>query len=382
MSAKISEELIKQMMDEYDNGATIVDISKKIKIGEDIVRKYIRGSGRKRRPSIETRLGEEGIKEVGALYLENKWDEIYKLYPFLNKQNIYTIASKYKIKKESYFWTQEEVQFLIDNFGILSYQQMEEYFNGRHNARAISTKAGKIGLTTSQHWTKEEEDIIIKYYPYIPLKEVLEMLPRRTDNGLKMHALKMGVKGLQYLSEKYSDEQKQFILNNYILMSDEEIAKALGKTPIGIKEQKRKLGIYQFNKEYQNYENLYKVLRGHISTWKRLSMEQCNYKCVLTGSKNFDIHHVYSFNKIFQKTMEECDKKGILKSQNLEDYTKKELDEIIQLFLVVHDKYPLGVCIDKDLHKLFHEIYGVGGNVSEQWDDFVRRYKNNEFNCS
>ena len=80
--------------------------------------------------------------------------------------------------------------------------------------------------------------------------------------------------------------------------------------------------------------------------------------------------------------MEECDKKGILKSQNLEDYTKKELDEIIQLFLVVHDKYPLGVCIDKDLHKLFHEIYGVGGNVSEQWDDFVRRYKNNEFNCS
>lgn len=123
-----------------------------------------------------------------------------------------------------------------------------------------------------------------------------------------------------------------------------------------------------------------KLLRGQISTWKRLSCEQCGYQCVLTGSKNFEIHHLYSFNKILQEAFERCNEQGLLKSYNIEDYTKEELDVIIQLFLDIHETYPLGVCVEKDLHKLFHDIYGTGGNVPEQWDDFVNRYKKGEFN--
>lgn len=379
MATKTSKELIQIMYEKYDSGMTIVDISKETGVGQDTVRKYIRKSGRKRRPSIEKRIGEEGIKRICNLYTQDAMDEIRRLYPNLTKQQIYSIASRHQAKNTNYFWSQEEVEFLINNFGVLSYDEIAAHFNNRHNAKAISTKAIKLGLTTSQHWTKEEEDIIIKYYPYISLNEVLQMLPRRSADGLKIHALKMGVKGLQYLSEKYSDKQKQFILDNYTLMSDEDIAKALNKTPKGIKEQKRKLGIYQFNKEYQGYENISKMFRGQIWTWKRLSCEQCNYQCVLTGSKDFEIHHLYSFNKILQETFGECDKLGLLKSQNVEDYSKEELDKIIQLFLNVHNKYPLGVCVDKKLHKLFHDIYGTGGNVPEQWNDFVNRYNSGEF---
>lgn len=379
MATKTSKELIQIMCEKYDSGMTIVDISKETGVGEETVRKYIRKSGRKRRPSIEKRIGEEGIKQICDLYVQDKMDDIHKLYPDLTKQQIYTVASRHGAKKECFFWSQEEISFLKNNFGILSYEEIAQHYNDRHNAKAVSTKAIKLGLTTSQHWTKEEEDIIIKYYPYIPMSQVLEMLPRRTANGLKIHALQMGIKGLQYLSEKYSDEQKQFILDNYILMTDEEIAEALGKTPVGIKDQKRKLGIYQFNKEYQGYENICKMLRGQIWTWKRLSCEQCNYQCVLTGSKDFEIHHLYSFNKILQETFGECDKLGLLKSQNVEDYSKEELDKIIQLFLNVHNRYPLGVCVDKEIHKLFHMIYGTGGNVPEQWNDFVNRYNSGEF---
>lgn len=380
MATRISKELIQIMYEKYDSGMTIVDISKETNVHEETVRKYIRKSGRKRRPSVEKRIGEEGIKQICDLYTQDKMKDIYELYPDLTKQQIYTIASRHNAKKESYFWSQEETDFLVNNFGKLSYDQIADHFNNKHNANAISTKAIKLGLTSSQHWTKEEEDIIIKYYPYIPMEDVLKMLPRRSANGLKIHALKMGIKGLQYLSEKYSDEQKQFILDNYVLMSDEEIAKVLGKTPVGIKEQKRKLGIYQFNKEYQGYESLSKLLRGQISTWKRLSCEQCGYQCVLTGSKDFEIHHLYSFNKILQEAFEKCNEQGLLKSYNIEDYTKEELDVIIQLFLDIHETYPLGVCVEKDLHKLFHDIYGTGGNVPEQWDDFVDRYKKGEFN--
>ena len=64
MATRISKELIQIMYEKYDSGMTIVDISKETGVGQDTVRKYIRKSGRKRRPSIEKRIGEEGIKQM------------------------------------------------------------------------------------------------------------------------------------------------------------------------------------------------------------------------------------------------------------------------------------------------------------------------------
>ena len=108
-------------------------------------------------------------------------------------------------------------------------------------------------------------------------------------------------------------------------------------------------------------------------------MYACNYQCVLTGSHNFDIHHIYSFNKIFEETMISLEEEGFILSNQINDYTKEELDKIIMRFLEMHNKYPLGVCVRKDIHDLFHRIYGSGGNTYDQWNNFVERFKNGEF---
>ena len=42
----------------------------------------------------------------------------------------------------------------------------------------------------------------------------------------------------------------------------------------------------------------------------------------------------------------------------------------------IHNKYPLGVCIRKDIHDLFHQLYGSGGNTEEQWESFIAKYSN------
>ena len=39
-------------------------------------------------------------------------------------------------------------------------------------------------------------------------------------------------------------------------------------------------------------------------------------------------------------------------------------------------KYPLGVCVSKDYHKMFHSIYGNRVNTPEQWDEFLNTYIN------
>ena len=49
---------------------------------------------------------------------------------------------------------------------------------------------------------------------------------------------------------------------------------------------------------------------------------------------------------------------------------------MIEIFNSIHDKYPLGVCVRKDIHKLFHQIYGAGGNTENQWNKFVEDFKN------
>jgi len=42
--------------------------------------------------------------------------------------------------------------------------------------------------------------------------------------------------------------------------------------------------------------------------------------------------------------------------------------------------YPLGICLSKNVHTLFHNIYGYGYNTQEQWDEFVNDFKNGEYN--
>lgn len=136
------------------------------------------------------------------------------------------------------------------------------------------------------------------------------------------------------------------------------------------------MGLYIISKDYSGYTEMSKFLRGHLSDWKNESMENCNYQCIFTGSKDYEIHHIISFNVIFSETMDIIKSQKMMLSDNIEDYNKDELDYILSIFKNVHKKYPLGVCVRPDIHYLFHRIYGSGGNNLIQWDEFTKNYKN------
>lgn len=143
--------------------------------------------------------------------------------------------------------------------------------------------------------------------------------------------------------------------------------------------QRNKLGFYRIKKDYSNYSNLDKFFRGHIQQWKIDSMIACQYRCVFSGSKDFAIHHIYGFNIILKEVYEILDSKNLLKSTKVEDYTKEELNYFLSIFNRIHSKYPLGVCVRKDIHDLFHNIYGSGGNTIEQWNEFCKEINNGSY---
>lgn len=101
-------------------------------------------------------------------------------------------------------------------------------------------------------------------------------------------------------------------------------------------------------------------------------MEFCDYKCVMTNSKNFQIHHLYSVSNIIRDILNKY--KGYDKP--FDDYSENELSFLLSKFIEIQNKYPLGVCIDKKIHTLFHSMYGQYYNTPEQWYRFCEDYNN------
>jgi hypothetical protein len=117
-------------------------------------------------------------------------------------------------------------------------------------------------------------------------------------------------------------------------------------------------------------------LRDHIVEWKKKSMINCNYKCIITGDKFDAIHHLYSYNKIIQEIFEEINLPINLETNK---YTDNELELIKLKNIEIHNRYPFGVCLCKEVHTLYHKLYG-DDNTPEQFEEFKTRYYDGEFN--
>ncbi|HAT4302283.1 TPA: hypothetical protein I9089_002389 [Clostridium perfringens] len=119
---------------------------------------------------------------------------------------------------------------------------------------------------------------------------------------------------------------------------------------------------------------LHEYLRRHLNEWKRASMKSCNYKCDITGERFQVIHHLYNFSDIVKETLKEVQ----LDYKEIGEYTEEELFLLVETCNKLHNKYGLGVCLTKDLHKEFHSIYGIENNTPKQYYDFKEKKLNNK----
>lgn len=375
---KIDDKIIDKGVELFNQGYKFAQIARELNISEDIVRKHLNSRGCCGR-SVFDRLKEEDIKEISILYLNNKWEYIFQKYPFLTKDRVYHLMSNNKIYKESYFWTKNEEKILQENYGKRTLKEIRELLNNRFSVGSISAKAKKMNLTKNNLWSLEEIEILKNNYSKVPMDEMIKLLPKRTKVSITLKANSLKIPSYFDLCNKYSQKDKDFIKNNSKILSDKEIALILNKPLSGIQEQRRLLGIYYFDKNYSNYVNICKFLRGHIQKWKDESMKACNYQCIFTGSKNYEIHHIYSFNLILAETLRIYDDIYKIDSDNINDYTKEQLDCLLRIFNKIHSKYPLGVCVHPNIHALFHKEYGTGGTIPEQWKRFKNDYYNHKY---
>lgn len=287
-----------------------------------------------------------------------------------------------------YKYTDEDIKFLRENYPIGNWDMIHKRFPQLTDC-AIHHKCNKLGIkfdisykkkydgTISRNkWNDEEVETIKKYYSKIPMDEMLKLLPNRNKDMIVNKASRLGIPSYSKVNSKWTEKEIQYIIDNWKIQPDKLIANELGKTFRAVKAKREELKLYRQDMESNSYNTLSKYLRGQNQKWKKDSMKSSNYKCVLTESKNFEIHHLYGVSNIISDILNEYEE---YKDKPFEEYSDEDLSFILEQFLLEQSKYPLGECIDKRLHTLFHSMYGQYYNTPEQWNQFKQDYKNGRY---
>lgn len=96
-------------------------------------------------------------------------------------------------------WTEEEINYLKENYYKKSLNEMSEYLN--RNTSAIKTKACKLNITKNQMWTEEEIEYLKNNYKTKTYQELSNNLPGRTKAAIDLKINKLGYKKSKYIYE-------------------------------------------------------------------------------------------------------------------------------------------------------------------------------------
>lgn len=313
---------------------------------------------------------QEEINILTKYYANSSKEEIQKMLPKRKIGNINTKAHNLGIKKET--WNLNDVSQLKQLFNEgLSPKDIAKYFNGKYTASAVRCKLNKIGLKYRTNWSDEEIQIMKEHYPVEPIDNFIDLLNNRTRNAIINQAVKLKLKS--YLT--WADEEEKYLIDNWNILSDYELSLELKKSQLCVKTKRKHLGLFRTNRDEMHYESLAKYLRANNTEWKNNSMKKCDYKCIVTGSKDFQIHHLVNVSTIIRETLKTLK----IDYKEFKEYSKEELNLILNKFLEIQSKYPYGVCIRKDIHILYHSLYGQQNNNEKQFHNFIQNYKNGVF---
>lgn len=263
-------------------------------------------------------------------------------------------------------WSAEEIEILKKVYQQGNLKLLKTELPNRTYGSCI-TKAQKLGLKIREFWSDEELNILTNYYSSCSIEEMIKLLPKRNRKTIVQRACEMKLKNVC----KFQDWETQYIIDNYKTMTDKEIGSYLNRDWHTISDKRCRMKLFKDHPR-SCYEDIYEYIRKNNTEWKIMSMRNCNFKCVITGERFDEIHHLYGFNKMVDETLEIL---NIDKNLNVSEIDKSVLSLILKTFRDIQSKYPPGVCLKKELHTQFHILYGYGDNTIEQWDEFIRRIK-------
>lgn len=304
-------------------------------------------------------------------------EEINKISPVpRSKQSLLSRASELGVKRTKAAFgrfTKEEDEIIIRTFkdskdGNVG-ENISKMIAQKMPNRTVSSvlgRASKLGLKIREPWSEEDEQFLIDNY-YTMTSDEIAIKLSRTPEAIHNRVRKLGLKGAPMY--KYTQEDKDYVRANYLTMSDQELGDVLHRKAKCIKELRRKLGLQRV-KIAKSYYDFDKFIHRNNNEWKKISAKNCDYKCVISGESFDDIHHLFGKNMIIEEMLIEHPEFNDI---NFSKADEKEKQKVLDCFLRKQQKYPLGVCLKQEYHKAFHQEYGFGNNTPEQFYEFVKK---------
>ena len=279
-----------------------------------------------------------------------------------------------QVCKRIYFgWTKHDINVLKQYYRKIKPSEICVMFDKQRTPKGVNAKAKALGLSEPREWTSDELAILMEKYPTTHMSQLQKLLPKRSVISINVKGRSLGLVGRFVKDHRYSDSDIAFMRDHYLEMTSDEIAKELDKSPSGVEQKMRLLGLvrpYEIKKS--GYTSLQSFVRSQLHSWKRAVMSENGFKCYLSGvSNNLVVHHCYGFNLLFDETIENT---GFEIKENFEDYTDAELNKFFDDFFELQESYSEYVVISEDIHILFHKEYGYGDNTPEQWAEFEKKY--------
>lgn len=284
---------------------------------------------------------------------------------------IYSKASKLGLKRDFDDYTQQEID-LMKNFydKCKTVDEFCKKYIPNRTVTSITTKAYRLGIIKRKKWTKEEDQRLIDNYYKMFRWQLVKLFPNKPKQSVFNRIIKLGLSG--GMGYAYREEDNNFIRDNYLQMTDEEIGTILHRAAKSIKTQRNTLGYYRKNLEIiTSYVNLNRFIARHENSWRKESIDNWGELCILSDKQFEHIHHLYSRNLIVDE---------VGKYFNLPDdfdicqCDKKFRDRIVAKYRQIVSQHPLGVPLTEEIHIKFHTFYGFGNNTPEQFLDFVSRF--------
>lgn len=135
-------------------------------------------------------------------------------------------------------WKKWKVKFLKENINILPLSKIQKELEV--NYYQIMDKLDELGIEyNSNHWTQEEIDILIELSSKVYIREIAKVL-NRTEVAIMNKANRLG---LNYITLKkvYTDEELQYIKDNWGIVTINDMARNLGVSRIMIQTQADKM---------------------------------------------------------------------------------------------------------------------------------------------
>ena len=270
-------------------------------------------------------------------------------------------------------WTKEEEKKLREVYNMYDMDTIKKMFP---NHKAIMSKAHKLGINRKKYWQAHKSELVKRQLQQSEQVNIPKRTLSKQDKSLRHDDItypKPKNPNRKARLDWYTQEDMEFIVNNYMSMTDEEMGKCLKRSAKSVQAKRLQLGIKR--QGTASYVSLQDFVRANNYKWKLKSMQNCHYKCVLSGDRFDEIHHIVGLNVILNIAL--CALGYDLNDQNIYNasyYSDDELKQLLYEFRKIQSTYPLGVCLRKDIHDNFHKHYGYGNNTIQQWEQFVNNY--------